>query len=140
MGRQSQNCLEQSHHHEVYGSYWVILCLRIVGPLRCRIWSTRCTSNCFPPSSSSFTAPFAQYSRPRSSLPRSVASCWPSPPASSHPIPPSGPCSHTSGWSCFCTCPLQPGSCPCTSAFGCCPCPFALCPCTSSSSCNSLKP
>jgi len=156
MGRQSQNCLEQSHHHEVYGSYWVIPCLRIVGPLRCRIWSTRCTSYCFPPSSSSFTAPFAQYSRPCSSPPRSVASCWPSHPASPYPIPPSGPCtfstfcpptsitfspcSHTSGWSCFGTCPFQPGSRPCTAAFGCRPCPFAICPCTSSSSCNSLKP
>merc|ERR1712128_198171 len=58
MGRQSQNCLEQSHHHEVYGSYWVTPCLRIVGPLRCRIWSTRCTSYCFFPGSHSFPAPF----------------------------------------------------------------------------------
>merc|ERR1711970_842574 len=124
MGRQSQNCLEQSHHHEVYGSYWVIPCLRIVGPLRCRIWSTRCTSYCFPPSS--FTAPFAQYSRPCSSPPRSVASCWPSHPASPYPIPPSGPCT----FSTFCP--------PTSITFS--PCPFAICPCTSSSSCNSLKP
>ena len=140
----------------ILGSYWVIPCLRIVGPLRCRIWSTRCTSYCFPPSSSSFTAPFAQYSRPCSSPPPSVAPCWSSPPASSYPIPPSGPCtfstfcpptsitfspcSHTSGWSCICTCPFQPGSRPCTAAFGRRPCPLAPCPSTSSSPCNSLKP
>merc|ERR1711892_1241684 len=111
MGRQSQPCLEQSHHHEVHGSYWVTPCLRIVGPLRCRIWYTRCTSYCFFPGPHSFPTPLAQYSRPRSTPPTSVVTFCPSAPA---------------------------GSCPSTFCFS--TCSFSICPCTSSNCCTTLKP
>jgi len=161
--------LEQSHHHEVHGSYWVTPCLRIVGPLRCRIWSTRSTSYCFFSSSHSFPAPLAQYPRPRSSPSLAVVTlssrltAGPRPPPSCCPLssfsPPScrsfSPRPSTSGWcsiwiwSCFCTCPSSFGCSPFPSSFGCSPCPSSFCwssypsanrPRTSSNPCNSFQP
>jgi len=76
--------LEQSHHHEVHGSYWVTPCLRIVGPLRCRIWSTLCTSYFFFSGPHSFPTHIAQYSRPCRPPPIPVVTFCPSLPAGSH--------------------------------------------------------
>merc|ERR1711892_467362 len=152
MGRQSQPCLEQSHHHEVHGSYWVTPCLRIVGPLRCRIWYTRCTSYCFFPGPHSFPTPLAQYSRPRSTPPTSVVTFCPSAPADScslsqcFPFPPcsfSPPscssfssCSHTSGC-CSSSTFIYTPACSCPSVF--CWSPTTLCcsSCPSTFCCSS---
>ena len=177
--RQSQNCLEQSHHHEVYGkellrktifsnlhfssvsgSYWVTPCLRIVGPLRCRIWSTRCTSYCFFSSSHSFPTLLPQYPRPRSSPSPAVVTLSPSLTAGPIPCPSCSPSSSfsppscisfspwpsTSGWcsiwiwSCFCTCTFSFGCSSCPSTFRCSSRTSAICPCTSSNPCNPFQP